>query len=83
MRLSHHFILVIGTEEHASWPPVQLVIVQAGPADCRSVYDWSHLSEVVQQHFVKEGFVSVLCYTHTHTHMLARVMKPGQHGSLS
>lgn len=41
--LPHHFILVIGAEEHAPRPPVELVVVEACPADCGSVHNGRHL----------------------------------------
>ena len=58
--LTHHFILVVGTEEHAPWPSVQLVVVEAGPAHGGGVHNGRHLCEVVQKHLVEECFIAVL-----------------------
>ena len=68
--LPYHFVFIIGAEKHAAWPPVELVIVEAGPADCWGVHDGSHLCEVVQQHFIKKGLIPVLW----HAVMLATVL---------
>ena len=68
--LPHHFVLVIGAEEHAPWPPIELVVVETGPANSGGVYNGSHLCEVIQQHFVEEGLIPVLCW---HAFTLAKV----------
>ena len=57
---THHFTKVIGAEVHASRPPVDLVIVQAGPANGGCVEDRCHVHKVVQQKVVEEGLIPVL-----------------------
>ena len=59
-RPAHHFIFVHGTEEHASGSPIKLVVVEAGPAHCGSVYNWGHLCEVVKQDLVEQGLIAIL-----------------------
>ena len=68
--LPHHFVFVIGAKEHAPRPPVQLVVVEACPANCGGVYNGGHLCEVVQQDLVEEGLIPVLWL---HVLMLATV----------
>ncbi len=60
LEIAHHFILVICTKEHASGPAVQLVVVEACPAYCRSVHNGRHGGEVVQQHLVEQGLIAIL-----------------------
>lgn len=55
-----HLALVLGAEEHATWPPVQFVVIEAGPAHRGGVHDGRHLRKVVQQHPVEQRLVPIL-----------------------
>lgn len=57
---THHFTQVIGAEVHASRPPVDFVIIEAGPANGGCVEDWCHVHKVVQQQVVEEGLIPIL-----------------------
>ena len=57
---THHFTHVLRGEVHASRPPIDLVVVQAGPTHSGCVQNGCHVHKVVQQQIIEEGLIAVL-----------------------
>ena len=58
--LTHHLPPVLCREEHPPGPAVEVVVVEADPADRWSVDDGRHLLKVAEEDFVEQRLVAVL-----------------------
>ena len=74
---AYHFVFVCCTEEHASRPPVQLVVIQASPAHSGSVHDGRHLCKVIQQHLIEQGLIPILQCNMQSSTKIVRHLCPG------